>query len=487
MVYVLNKEGRPLMPTDNHGYVRKLLKKGKAKAVCHRPFTIQLTYETKDEVEPVILGIDPGRMNIGLCAVTESGKPLFAAEVKIRNKDIPKLMAKRKAFRMAHRQNRRRRKRQRRALANGTTLKEGSMERHLPLYGKDKVVTCKVIRNREARFSNRRRPDKWLTPTANQLLQTHVNAVRLVSRFLPVNETVLELNKFTFMRMDDPSVSGRMFQQGMLFGYEGSVKSAVRHVQEGKCLLCGAPIEEYHHVRERHKDGSETVRNRVGLCSGCHRLVHTDEGTKQALAKKAKGLRKRYGALGVLNQIVPFLMESLSERYGLSVTAGWQTKEFREIFDLPKEHYMDAYVIACSGLRGFDVQAPGGCYHIRQFRRHDRKACERAMYNRSYMLNGKVVAQNRHRAFEQKLDSLEEYVKNGGRTDNLKVRHIREAMKDMARYYPGCQVIQDGRVRTLLKRAEGSYWFDDGMKSTVRKTQITLNNKGLVFVSNTIA
>lgn len=45
MVYVLNKDGQPIMPTSNHAKVRALLKKGKARVVKRCPFTIQLLYE----------------------------------------------------------------------------------------------------------------------------------------------------------------------------------------------------------------------------------------------------------------------------------------------------------------------------------------------------------------------------------------------------------------------------------------------------------
>ena len=484
MVYVLDKDGSPLMPTEKHGYVRRLLKKGKARVESLRPSTIRLLYKVEGRVQPVILGIDPGRTNIGLCAVREDGKPLFTAQCQTRNKEVPKLIAKRKAFRQAHRKHVRRERRQRRAIANSTVLKDGEIRRHLPSYGEGKEVICKVIRNKEARFSNRRRPEGWLTPTAVQLLRTHLNLVRKISGFLPVSKVVLELNRFAFMRMDDPSVAGSMFQQGLLFGYDGSVKSAVWKLQGGKCLLCGEPIEQYHHVRERHKDGSETVRNRVGLCMKCHRLVHTDEKAFERLRVLAAGQRKRYDALGVLNQITPYLMKGLSQEYGLSVTAGWQTKEFRDTFDMPKDHYIDAYAIACSDLNGLELQVPEGYYQIRQFRRHDRQACKREMLNRNYVLDGKIVARNRHKAFGQKDDSLEEYVEAGGRTDKLTVKHIRKAMTDMGRHYPGSQMICDGYVRTVLKRAEGSYWFDDGYRMTVRKSNINRNNTGLVFVSN---
>jgi hypothetical protein len=43
MVYVLSKEGKPLMPTERHGKVRRMLKEGKARVIKASPFTIQLT------------------------------------------------------------------------------------------------------------------------------------------------------------------------------------------------------------------------------------------------------------------------------------------------------------------------------------------------------------------------------------------------------------------------------------------------------------
>ena len=43
-VYVLDKKGKPLMPTTRYGKVRRMLKSGQAKPVQNLPFTIQLTY-----------------------------------------------------------------------------------------------------------------------------------------------------------------------------------------------------------------------------------------------------------------------------------------------------------------------------------------------------------------------------------------------------------------------------------------------------------
>ena len=51
MVYVLSKNGTPIMPTNNHAKVRLLLKHGKAKVVNRTPFTIQLS---KTAVKPLV-------------------------------------------------------------------------------------------------------------------------------------------------------------------------------------------------------------------------------------------------------------------------------------------------------------------------------------------------------------------------------------------------------------------------------------------------
>lgn len=72
-IYVLNKDGKPLMPTTRGGHVRHLLKEQKARVVRAKPFTIQLLYETNDAVQPLYLGIDPGRTNIGVAVVKANG------------------------------------------------------------------------------------------------------------------------------------------------------------------------------------------------------------------------------------------------------------------------------------------------------------------------------------------------------------------------------------------------------------------------------
>ncbi|MCM1234505.1 MAG: RRXRR domain-containing protein, partial [Ruminococcus flavefaciens] len=191
-VYVQDMAGNPLMPTTRYGKVRRMLKDGRAVAVRTKPFTIRLTYLTESHVvQEVTLGIDPGRTNIGLAAVDGKGRCLYSAKCETRNKQIPKLMEKRRMHRMASRRGERL-ARKRLAKRLGTTRK-AVLERMLPGYGKP--VQVKDIINTEARFNNRKRPEGWLTTTVTQLLRTHLNLVRLVGKVLPVSRVALELNR----------------------------------------------------------------------------------------------------------------------------------------------------------------------------------------------------------------------------------------------------------------------------------------------------
>ena len=97
MVYVLNKDGQPLMPTQRHGKVRRMLKNGQAKVVRRIPFTIQLLYETGSETQDISLGVDAGSKHIGVSATTET-RVLYEADIELRN-DISNLLSSRKELR----------------------------------------------------------------------------------------------------------------------------------------------------------------------------------------------------------------------------------------------------------------------------------------------------------------------------------------------------------------------------------------------------
>jgi len=64
LVYVINKNGNPLMPCKP-AKAKHLLRDGKAKVIKRTPFTIQLLWDCEENVQPITLGVDAGSKTIG--------------------------------------------------------------------------------------------------------------------------------------------------------------------------------------------------------------------------------------------------------------------------------------------------------------------------------------------------------------------------------------------------------------------------------------
>ena len=72
MVYVISKDGQPLMPTTRYGKVRRLLKSKQAKVINRCPLTIKLLYETTSFVQETNLGVDTGSKHAGFVVYTKN-------------------------------------------------------------------------------------------------------------------------------------------------------------------------------------------------------------------------------------------------------------------------------------------------------------------------------------------------------------------------------------------------------------------------------
>ena len=508
-VYVQDMHGNPLMPTRRFGKVRRMLDAHLAVPVTTVSFTIRLTYEPKTRIlQQVVAGpADPGRTNIGAAAVRSDGTCLFAADIETRNKEVPKRMAERKAHRMASRRGERL-ARKRLAKRLHTTMK-AILKRKLPGYGEG-YVTVKDIINTEAKFNNRKRPEGWLTPTANQLLETHRNVLNLIRKILPVTDTVLEINKFAFLAMDHPGIRRWEYAKGPLYGH-GSVEEAVKEQQGGKCLLCRKEKKlHYHHIVPKTKGGSNTLPNIAGLCEECHKLVHTSQEKFDELQRKKEGMNKKYGALSVLNQIIPKLTQELEKQFPghTYVTTGRETKASRDKNSVRKDHATDAYRILSSILPDAVMQPPQEpqVYRIKQFRRHDRaRICHQFM--RTYRLDGKIVAKNRKRACEQREGNqknsfpfLEEWyqkmVQERGEKEaqylrsNLKVTKSYRSYNNVNRVLPGAVYLYQGKRYVLGgQKNKGYYYYPVGepeRRMRAKECQV-IQRGGLVFLDRLAA
>lgn len=502
-IYVLGMDGRPQMPTTRRRHVQKLLNTGKARVAEHVPFTIQLLYKNDPGLQPVMLAEDPGRTNIGLAVLSLEGDLLLSAVTETRNKEIAKLMLDRRKNRRASR-NGERKARQRLAKKFGTVLKAGLLMRKLPNYAADKFVTCKLIRNTESRFCNRKRSEGWLTPSVDHLVETHIHLVHKMQKYLPITDVAIEVNRFAFMLLEDPSISGVDFQNGPLKGYD-RLKDAVCDLQDGKCLMCGHAIEHYHHIVPRAIGGSNTIGNIAGLCKCCHDKAHKDAGFEKKLKDRKKGLDQKYGALSALNQAIPFICKRLEEEFGkehIFYCTGKDTTRVRNSLGYQKTkesqlHEVDAWCIGLLAVGKAPESLPdfSQTHRIRQFRRRDRSLIQ-AQVERTYKMNGKTVAKNRKKRMDQRTDSLEEWyqkqVRSVGKKEAERKRSQLTVVKSYRRYnepgrvMAGAILIYQGKRYVLRNRiTNGQYYHVFGSDKNIpaKKCMIEKHNEGLVFLA----
>jgi N6-L-threonylcarbamoyladenine synthase len=312
MVYVLNQNGQPLMPTENHRMVRLLLKNKKAKVVRRTPFTIKLMVKTKEFVQPVTLGVDAGSKTIGLSASTKI-KELFAVELKPRN-DVVKNLSTRREFRRAR-------------------------------------------RNRKTRYRKERRDNRvhskhkgWLAPSVEVKIQEHITAIKRICKILPIAEVIVETAEFDLQLIKAveaglPVPVGEDYQKGEQFGFY-NVRQYVFWRDDYKCRHCGAHGDgvkfETHHLESR-KTGGNAPDNLVTLCSHCHELV-TNGKILSFNKRKTKSTRDA-AFMGIMRKT---LIQRLRNELTIPVkeTKGYITKCIRETHKLPKSHTIDALCIA---------------------------------------------------------------------------------------------------------------------------------------------
>ena len=330
MVYVISKDGKPLMPTERHGKVRRMLKNGEAKVVKRTPFTIQLLRDSKEFVQPVNLGVDAGSKHIGLSATTED-KVLFEADVELRNDIVDNISTRREA-RRSHRNRK--------------------------------------TRYRKPRFLNRKKTKKkgWLAPSIRQKIETHITAVDKVCAILPIKNIIVETASFDIQKIKNSEISGREYQEGEQLG-SWNVREYVLCRDGHTCQCChgksGDKILNTHHI-ESKKVGGDAPNNLITLCKTCHKGYH--DGKIQLPPHIKRGIKFKDAAfMGIMRWS---FFNKLKEKYqNVHMTFGYITKNTRIKNKLPKDHYIDARCISGNPLAVSD----GTVYYFKKVRCHNRQ------------------------------------------------------------------------------------------------------------------
>lgn len=309
VAYVINKNGKPLMPC-NPRKARILLKENKAKVVKREPFTIQLLYGSSGYKQDINLGVDAGSKNIGISATTDK-KELFSAELLLRT-DIVDLLSTR-------RQNRRTRRNR--------------------------------LRYRKARFNNRVRSKNkgWLAPSIEHKIDSHFKIIERVYNLLPITKIVVEVASFDIQKIKNPTIQSEEYQQGEQMGF-WNVREYVLFRDNHICQCCKGKSKDkilnVHHIESR-KTGGDAPSNLITLCETCHTGYH--KGFIQLPKTIKRGMCFRDATfMGVMRWS---FFNRLKELYpNVSMTYGYITKNTRIIHKLEKTHRIDAKCISGNPL-----------------------------------------------------------------------------------------------------------------------------------------
>ena len=335
MVYVLNKDGNPLMPTERLGRVRRLLKEHRAVVVNYHPFTVKLTYDCPNRTQEVLLGVDAGSKHVGLSATTKK-KVLFEAQLELRD-DIVKKLATRREFRKSRR--------------------------------------YRKTRYRRSRFQNRKRTSQWMAPSIRQTRQAHHYWIDRICRVLPVKHITVEIGKFDMQKIKAseqgmPLPQGTDYQKGEQLDFY-NVREFVLFRDNHKCRCCKGkskdPVLNVHHIESR-KTGGNAPNNLVTLCQTCHEQYHKGELSLPRTITRGTVYRDT----ACLNIIGMSLCIQLQFKYGrdmVSFTFGYITKHIRLSNNLEKSHIVDARCIS-GNYSAVPLTKP---LFIRQVRVHNRQ------------------------------------------------------------------------------------------------------------------
>ncbi|MER5226497.1 RNA-guided endonuclease IscB [Streptomyces flaveus] len=337
-VFVLSKDGQPLMPC-HPARARELLGKGRAVVARQVPFTIRLKDRTlaESDVDGVQLRIDPGSKGTGLALTDEKKEAsedgatvtvrrgLVSVELQHRGDQIHMCMQQRAGYR------------HRRRSAN--------------------------CRYRAPRSDNRTRPEGWLPPSLRHRVDTTVAMARRMCRYAPITEIHVERVAFDTHSMSaGRPLTGIEYQQGTLAGTEA--RAYLHSKWNRACAYCdatGVPLN-IDHLRPRSRGGTDRISNLVLACVPCNQakgstpvdvfLAHRPD----RLAKIHQQIRTPLHDAAAMNATRWQLTEAL-ETLGRPVHAwsGGRTKWNRTAMGLDKTHTLDALSIGRLDHEGGDA------------------------------------------------------------------------------------------------------------------------------------
>ena len=313
-VYIISKNGERLMPTVRYGNVRHFRKDGKAIVFSRHPFTIQLTYDTSEFVQPIEIGVDSGYEHVGVSVKSEKREYLSAQfdllpDEKSRHDDCRK-------YRRTRRNH---------------------------------------LRYRKCRFLKNIKPEGWIAPSLSHKAEAQEQIIKNICAVAPINKVTVEVGQFDTallkaMQTGQDIPHGKDYQYGQLY-FADNLRAAVFQRDNYICQICGKSaikdkviLHTHHALFWKHRHAN-TLNELITVCDHCHTPSNHQPGGKLwGLEPKVSRLEGATFMNIVRWKIINDLIVSLQ---GVEVchTYGAVTSRKRKNNAINKSHAMDAYCI----------------------------------------------------------------------------------------------------------------------------------------------
>ena len=301
-IYVVDANGKPVMPTSRLGMVRRWLKSGQAIWFGNSRKIIQFVRPITTYTQNLTLGVDAG-FHLGM-SVVGNHREYYSSE-SIRKSEKDKLTTRRELRR--------------------------TRRNHL--------------RYRQKRFNNRRRKPGWLAPSVQHRLDFTIKEIKRVYNFLPITNLVVEVSPFDNQKLVNPTIKPWQYTKGKMNGFK-TVKDYLLARDNYRDALDGkqypASQLRVHHLVQRKDGGSNQPDNLILLSDVHHNQANHVNGT---LAKLRNNRQKMIDYRGAY--FMNILAARLSDYFdNYQTTQGYITANLRHLYQIKKSHRNDAFVIA---------------------------------------------------------------------------------------------------------------------------------------------
>ena len=320
-IYVLDQNGKPLMPTERLGMVRRWLKNKQVHWYQNSRDTIQFDRPVEHHLQNMVQGCDLGD-HLGISVIANNHE-VYSSESYCDSKKMHERLIARKMYRRTRRTR---------------------------------------LLHRQARFNNRTGFKNKYAPSVLRKLQFQINEIKRISDFLPVSQLIFEGSVFDINRLTRHMWNQQGYHNLLdyLYDRDGGCDALDGQVYPKNQLVI-------HHLIHRANGGTNNPDNLVLLSRIHHNQANHKNGLLDQLTKARQKTFHNIDTRGAY--FMNILNVELPKHFNYLPTFGYLTALKRKLYGIRKTHHDDAFVIAGGTNK---TERLGYCYCREKLRRNNR-------------------------------------------------------------------------------------------------------------------